>query len=66
MLRLSLARALLREPSILILDETTSMIEPSLEVKILDDIRAHYPQMTLILISHQDHPREWISHQITF
>lgn len=66
MLRLSLARALLREPSILILDETTSMIEPSLEVKILDDIRALYPQMTLILISHQDHPREWISNQIVF
>jgi len=64
LLRISLARALLLEPSILILDETTSMIERSLESEILADIRTDFPQMTLVLISHQDHAREWISSEI--
>lgn len=59
------ARALLLEPSILILDETTSMIESSLETEILRDIRTHFPHMTLVLISHQSHDREWISSEIS-
>jgi ABC-type uncharacterized transport system fused permease/ATPase subunit len=64
LLRLSLARALLLEPLLLILDETTSMIEESLETAILQDIREHFPQITLALISHQTHKREWITHEI--
>jgi ATP-binding cassette subfamily B protein len=64
LLRLSLARALLLEPLLLILDETTSMIEESLETAILQDIREHYPQITLALISHQTHKRDWITHEI--
>ena len=65
LLRISLARALLLEPSILILDETTSMIESSLETEILADVRTHFAEMTLVLISHQNHNREWISREIT-
>lgn len=65
LLRVSLARALLLAPSILILDETTSMIEFSLETEILRDLRLHFPDMTLVLISHQDHPREWIGNEIS-
>jgi ATP-binding cassette subfamily B protein len=64
LLRLSLARALLLEPLLLILDETTSMIEEALETAILEDIRKQFPQITLAMISHQTHTRGWISSEI--
>jgi ABC-type transport system involved in cytochrome bd biosynthesis fused ATPase/permease subunit len=64
LLRLSLARALLLAPLLLILDETTSMIEESLETEILEDIREQFPQITLTMISHQTHKRDWIAREI--
>jgi ABC-type multidrug transport system fused ATPase/permease subunit len=64
LLRLSLSRALLLEPLLLILDETTSMIEESLETAILEDIRQQLPHITLAVISHQSHRRGWIVNEI--
>jgi len=64
LLRLSLSRALLLNPQILILDETTSMIEAKLELEILEDIRKTYPHLTLVMISHQNYERAWVKSEI--
>lgn len=49
--RLSLARALLRHPKILILDDCTSALDAYTEAKVLKGLRAHSADMTVLLIS---------------
>ncbi len=56
--RLVLARALLRRPSILILDESTNAIDSSAETRILANIRAAFPDITLIIIAHRSNVTE--------
>ncbi|MBQ0000618.1 MAG: ABC transporter ATP-binding protein [Clostridiales bacterium] len=49
--RLSLARALLRHPKILILDDCTSALDAYTEAKVLKGLREHSKDMTVLLIS---------------
>ncbi|MBP1912975.1 ABC-type multidrug transport system fused ATPase/permease subunit [Thermococcus stetteri] len=49
--RISLARALLRKPDVLILDEALSGVDPTMEAKIINGIKAR--GITLIIISHR-------------
>jgi len=51
--RLSLARALLKDPPILVLDEATSMFDPAGEAELLRDCREIFAQRTVILITHR-------------
>jgi ABC-type bacteriocin/lantibiotic exporter with double-glycine peptidase domain len=51
--RLIIARALLMNPSILILDEATAAIDQATERNIVDVIRSRFPEMAVILISHR-------------
>jgi ABC-type multidrug transport system fused ATPase/permease subunit len=51
--RLALARALLQQPRILILDEATSCLDPSSEKQLLGNIRKTLYSATLIVISHR-------------
>lgn len=51
--RLSLARALLKNPPILILDEATSMFDPAGEAELLRDCRDIFARRTVILITHR-------------
>jgi ABC-type bacteriocin/lantibiotic exporter with double-glycine peptidase domain len=51
--RLALARAILQQPRILILDEATSCLDPSAEASILLGLRNHLSLSTLIVISHR-------------
>jgi subfamily B ATP-binding cassette protein MsbA len=53
--RLALARALLKDPAILILDEATAMYDPAGECELLQAIQALLRQRTVLLITH--HPR---------
>ncbi len=50
--KIAIARALVRKPEILILDETLSQIESDNRIHIIDNIFMKYPEMTCILISH--------------
>jgi len=50
--RLAIARALYRDPEILILDEATNALDERLEEKIINSLKNFKPQMTIILVSH--------------
>jgi subfamily B ATP-binding cassette protein MsbA len=51
--RVSLARAYIRNPDILILDEATSALDPLTESTILKNLSALVPQRTIIMITHR-------------
>jgi ATP-binding cassette subfamily B protein len=51
--RISLARALLRNPSILILDDTTSSLDLDTEQKIYSTLKPYYKEKTTFIIAHR-------------
>jgi ATP-binding cassette, subfamily B, bacterial PglK len=51
--RIGLARALYRNPSILILDEATSSLDTETEKKIMDSIYSLSKKMTIIIVAHR-------------
>lgn len=51
--RLALARALVKDPPILILDEVTAMFDPEGERSFVEDARAAFAERTVILITHR-------------
>ena len=50
--QIALTRALLRSPTVLILDEALSSMRAEEEVEVIRSIRAEWPEQTVILISH--------------
>lgn len=51
--RIAIARALLRRPTVLILDEATTSFEQSLEQTMLGAMRSAMPDMTIIQVTHR-------------
>ncbi|MGV2828117.1 peptidase domain-containing ABC transporter [Myxosarcina sp. GI1(2024)] len=51
--RLALARAIVNRPAILILDESTSALDPVSEIQVLDSLLEHRRGQTTIMISHR-------------
>lgn len=54
--RIMLARALALNPKILLLDDFTARVDPQTEQKILRNVKANYPDLTLILITQKISP----------
>ena len=50
--RIALARALVRDPAILLLDEFTSALDPPTEQQILDDLLSTFQKQTVICVTH--------------
>ena len=51
--RIGIARALYKNPKLLILDETTSSLNQELEEKIFKNLKKEFKNMSIILISHR-------------
>jgi ATP-binding cassette subfamily C protein len=51
--RLAIARAIVNEPSVLILDESTGGLDPVSEAQVLEQLLSHRQGRTTILISHR-------------
>ncbi len=51
--RTALARALVREPRILILDDALSAVDTRTEATILGHVRQHYGRRTVVVVSHR-------------
>ena len=51
--RLGLARALYRQPQVLVLDEATSALDRVTEAKVVDAILEHLPGVTILMIAHR-------------
>lgn len=49
--RISLARALLKKPKVLIIDDALSAIDTINEAKIRANLKAYYPELTIIMVS---------------
>lgn len=52
--RIALARAILRKPEVLILDESTSQIDMASELQIRETLQAMKGQLTIIIITHRE------------
>jgi ATP-binding cassette subfamily C protein len=62
--RLALARALLREPDLLVLDEATSALDAETEARILETVRALRGRCTVVFCTHRDAVRGVADHVI--
>ena len=60
--RIAIARALIRDPKILILDEATSAMDAQIERKFLKNLIEVTEGKTLIVISHKPSPLRMVDH----
>ncbi len=51
--RLALARAFLRDPAVLVLDEATSDLDSATEARVLEEVYAERGSRTLIVVAHR-------------
>jgi len=51
--RLAIARELLRNPRILILDEATNALDVDTEFRVLKNLRHSYPELTILMVAHR-------------
>ena len=51
--RIGVARALMTERPVLVLDESTSALDEIIEKRMLDSIKINYPKLTILMITHR-------------
>lgn len=64
--RLSLARALLLKPSLLLIDEGTSALNPVDEATLNATFRRLLPEITIIAVSHRPSVLDWVDQVLVF
>jgi ATP-binding cassette subfamily C protein len=52
--RLAIARALVHEPRLLILDEATSHLDPEAQAAVIDTVKRLKGSLTMLAVAHQD------------
>jgi len=50
---LSLARMLVRQPAILLLDECTSALDPATQQSVQETLTSHFPLSTIVAVAHR-------------
>lgn len=58
--RVALARAVLQNPSLLLLDESTSALDAPSERRVLVSLAQHFPHQTIVFISHRISALKWV------
>ena len=58
--RLALARAILRKPSVMVLDESTSALDSRSEQRIFSNLRQHFREQTIVFVSHRLPALTWV------
>jgi ABC-type multidrug transport system fused ATPase/permease subunit len=62
--RVGIARALIRDPKILFLDESTAGLDVSVQDLVMSNIKEKYPGMTVIMITHSEHIDKFFDRKI--
>ena len=63
--RVALARVLVRQPRVLIMDEATNAFDLASEREFFRRLRVCYPDLTVIAITHRVNGLEWADHVVT-
>ena len=64
--RINLAQSLIREPKILLIDESLSALDEEMEIRILNNIISKFKDITIILISHRKASEGFFDKEISF
>lgn len=64
--RINLAQSLIREPKVLLIDESLSALDEEMEIRILNNIVNRFKDITIILISHRKTSKGFFDKKISF